>query len=57
MTAKKAEPKRTRGGQPIAPEERTEVVSIRLKPAHREKLERLGGIVWLRERIERARET
>lgn len=56
MTTKKAEPKRRRGRQPIAPEERTVVGSIRLKPAHWDKLERLGGITWLRDRLARARE-
>ncbi|HWH74949.1 MAG TPA: hypothetical protein VNV16_11875 [Methylibium sp.] len=34
----------------------TERVEIRLTPAQREKLDRLGGAQWLRERIEKARE-
>lgn len=36
--------------------EETVTVSLRMTPAQREKLERLGGAKWVRERIERAKE-
>lgn len=36
--------------------EETLTVSLRMTPAQREKLERLGGAKWVRERIERAKE-
>jgi len=50
------EPKR-RGRPPVpAALRQTERVEIRLTPAQREKLDRLGGAQWLRERIEKARE-
>lgn len=31
-------------------------VSLRMTPAQREKLERLGGAKWVRDRIDRAKE-
>lgn len=36
--------------------EETVTVSLRMTPAQREKLERLGGAKWVRERIDRAKE-
>jgi len=49
-------PKR-RGRPPAAPgESKTDSVLLRLTPELREKLRRLGGPAWLRERIDKARE-
>lgn len=36
--------------------EETVTVSLRMTQAQREKLERIGGAKWVRERIERAKE-
>jgi len=36
--------------------EETVTVSLRMTPAQREKLERLGGAKWVRDRIDRAKE-
>jgi hypothetical protein len=46
-------------GRPVLPPEQrqTERVEMRCTKAQREKLERLGGVQWLRDRIDRARET
>lgn len=56
MTSAATEPK-SRGRPPAAPgEAKTDAILLRLTPALREKLQRLGGPVWLRERIEKARE-
>lgn len=46
-----------RGRPPLPPEQRRESVlwQARLSPEQRAKLQRLGGAVWLRERIDRAR--
>lgn len=47
---------RPRGRPPAAPDEaRSARFELRLTPAQREKLERLGGADWLRERIDKAR--
>jgi hypothetical protein len=48
--------KRKPGQQPIEPGIETVVVPIRMTPAHRDKLKRLGGPAWVRKRIDRARE-
>ena len=49
--------KKTRGRPALPPEQRqTERVEMRCTKAQREKLERLGGVQWLRDRIDRARE-
>jgi len=49
--------KRPRGRPAVALEQRsTELVTLRLTPALRAKLGRLGGSAWVRERIERARD-
>lgn len=54
-TPKPDKPKRGRPAMP--PEQRqTERVEMRCTKAQREKLERLGGVQWLRDRIDRARE-
>ena len=55
MTAP-TQPKR-RGRPPAAPgTARVERVEMRLTTAQREKLDRLGGVQWLRDRIDAARE-
>ena len=36
--------------------EETVTVSLRMTPSQRERLERLGGAKWVRERIDRAKE-
>ena len=52
-----AEPKR-RGRPALPPDQRqTERVEIRCTKAQREKLDRLGGPQWLRDRIDKAKET
>lgn len=52
------EPKKTRakgaGRKPLQPEDRAKSMSIRLPPVQHQKLLALGGIVWLREQIEKA---
>jgi len=49
------EPKRPPGRPEVPPEDRLQVVSIRLTEAQKQKLERLGGSAWVRERINRAK--
>lgn len=39
----------------LPPEKKLEAVSFRLNAAQRAKLEKLGGVSWLRQAIERAR--
>jgi hypothetical protein len=43
------------GRKPLG-EEPSVVVQIRMRPAQRDKLKRLGGAPWLRERIDKAKE-
>lgn len=50
------EPKRPPGRPEVQPEDRLQVVSIRLTEAQKAKLDRLGGSAWLREKIDRAKE-
>ena len=51
----KATPARRPGRQPIPPEQRTVVGSVRLTAAQWQKFASLGGAAWLRERIDRAK--
>jgi hypothetical protein len=46
---------RGQGRKPLPPADKLVVGSVRLSPAQWEKLEKLGGAKWLRERIDRAR--
>lgn len=46
------EQKRKRGGQPKPPEQKLEQRSIRMKPAHWEEWELLGGNEWQRRTME-----
>ena len=54
--AKKGGPGRGQGRPPVKAGEETVTVSLRMTPAQREKLERLGGAKWVRDRIDRAKE-
>ncbi len=52
----KTEPKKPRGRPTLPPDQRqTERVEMRCTLAQRQKLDRLGGVQWLRDRIDRAR--
>ena len=48
--------KKQRGRPALPPDQRqTERVEMRCTKAQREKLERLGGVQWLRDRIDKAK--
>ena len=48
--------KKSRGRPALPPEQRqTERVEMRCTKAQREKLDRLGGVQWLRDRIDKAK--
>lgn len=49
-------PGRGQGRKPLANGEETVTVSLRVTVAQREKLDRLGGAKWVRDRIDRAKE-
>jgi len=49
-------PGRGQGRPPVKAGEETITVSLRMTSAQREKLERLGGAKWVRDRIDRAKE-
>lgn len=53
---KRCGPGRGQGRPPVKAGEETQTVSLRMTQAQREKLERLGGAKWVRERIDRAKE-
>lgn len=44
------------GRKPIQPGERTVIWSMKMSQPQRDKLDRLGGAEWVRERIDKARE-
>lgn len=48
---------RGQGRPPVKKGEETVTVSLRLTAAQRDKLARLGGAEWVRQRIDKARET
>ena len=54
--AKRGGPGRGQGRKPLEEGQETVTLSVRLTVAQREKLERLGGAAWLRDRIDKARE-
>ncbi len=54
---KRGGPGRGQGRKPVKPGEDTITVSLRMTPAQRDKLARLGGASWIRGRIDKARET
>jgi hypothetical protein len=47
--------KRPQGRPTVAPEDRLEVVAVRLTEAQKAKLAALGGSAWIRARIDRAK--
>lgn len=55
-TSKRGGPGRGQGRPPVKAGEETVTVSLRMTPAQREKLARLGGASWVRDRIDRAKE-
>ena len=56
MNNKRGGPGRGQGRPPVKVGEETLTVSLRMTTAQREKLERLGGAKWVRDRIDRAKE-
>ena len=46
---------RGQGRKPLQEGEETVTVSLRMTPAQRDKLKALGGAVWVREKIDKAR--
>lgn len=48
-------PNRGQGRKPVKQGEETVTVSLRMTAAQREKLARLGGAAWVRDRIDRAK--
>ena len=54
-TAKRGGARKGAGRKPTPEPDALRVGSIRLTQAHWDKLARLGGVAWLRERIEKAR--
>ena len=53
---KRGGPGRGQGRKPVKRGEETVTLSLRVTVAQREKLERLGGAKWVRDRIDRAKE-
>ena len=49
-------PGRGQGRKPLADGEAMVLFGLRVKPAQLEKLKRLGGAAWIRERINRAKD-
>lgn len=49
-------PGRGQGRKPLPEGEAMVTTTVKLKPAQREKLNRLGGSPWVRDRIDKARE-
>lgn len=55
VAAKKGGPGRGQGRKPVKAGEETVTVSLRMTVPQREKLERLGGAAWVREKIDKAK--
>ena len=53
---KRGGPGRGQGRKPLKEGQETVTLSIRLTVAQREKLERIGGAAWLRDRIDKAKD-
>jgi len=49
-------PGRGQGRKPVKPGEETVTLSLRVTVPQREKLARLGGAAWVRQKIDRANE-
>ena len=56
MKERRGGPGRGQGRPPVKQGEETVTVSLRMTPSQREKLARLGGAGWVRDRIDRAKE-
>lgn len=56
MTGKRGGPGRGQGRPPVKPGEPTVTMCLRMTQAQRDKVERLGGAAWVRDRIDRAKE-
>lgn len=54
---KRGGPNRNQGRKPVKAGEETITVSLRMTQAQRDKLARLGGAKWVRNRIDKAKET
>lgn len=48
-------PREGSGRPPVKPGENTIIVSVRMTQAQRAKLDQLGGAVWVRARIDKAK--
>ena len=55
-TTKHGGPGRGQGRKPVKQGEETVTLSLRVTVAQREKLARLGGAEWVRQKIDRAKE-
>lgn len=55
MTEKRGGPGRGQGRKPVKHGEQTVTLSIRVTSAQREKLARLGGAEWVRQKIDCAK--
>ena len=49
-------PGRGQGRKPLVPGETMVVVTMKMLPTQKEKLARLGGAPWVREKIDKAKE-
>ena len=56
-TKQRGGPGRGQGRKPVKQGEETVTISMRVTVAQREKLARLGGAEWVRQRIDKAKET
>lgn len=56
VTTKRGGPGRGQGRKPVKAGEDTVTVSLRMTPAQRDKLAKLGGAGWVREQIDQAKE-
>jgi uncharacterized protein (DUF4415 family) len=55
MVTAPSPPKRPRGRPALSPEERLEVITVRLTKAQREKFAALGDGEWLRKTLDKAK--
>jgi len=56
MIAQRGGQNRSQGRKPLATGQQSVGVTIRMTEAQREKLKRLGGAKWVRDRIDKAKE-
>ncbi len=52
---KRGGPGRGQGRKPVAEGEQTVTVSLRMTEAQREKMQKLGGAEWVRQKIDKAK--